>query len=242
MNQKFEFTTLDRKKVANKDPLQDKAAFKSIFGSLKEDLLQSQELLKTREAAAADAREQEVRKELEARFPLHYKTGYEEGYAKGFQAAKTADEAMQQQLVQTCEKIASSIPALIQELEKHWKSQLDDTVTIARHIAEKVIGATPEERFFVAIEKMLNEQMPLFIEAEKLKIKINPSLVALLQSKINMIANHAHFSGKCMIVGAPDIAAGDCHLEWDGGSVRKNRENLLKMIDTVCEQVTHSVS
>lgn len=241
-NQKFEFTTLDPKKVANRAVAEEQKAFKSIFGSLKEDLLQSQELLRSREEAAAQAREKLVREELQAQFPLYQKAGYEEGYAKGFAAAKAEDEMLQKQLLQTLEKISAELPSMTEKLEMQLTSQLADTVSIARYIAGKVIGATPDDRFFVAIEQILAEQLPSLAEAEKLKIKIHSSHVPLLQLRLSHIANNAHFTGKCIITGSNDVAPGDCVLEWEGGVIKKSKESLLKMIDTVCEHVTHSVS
>ncbi len=239
---KFEFATLDRKKVANSEGSRDKAAFKSLFASLKEDLLQSQELLRSREEAAANARESAIRAELEAQLPLHHKAGYEEGYTKGFAAAKSNDDQLQKQLLQTVEKIATNLESITHQLEQKLKAQLKETITLARYIAAKVIGATPDDRFFVSIEQMLLEQLPLLIETESLRIQIHSSLLPLLQLRLDDISRSVNFIGNIRIQGVSHLQPGDCLLEWDGGSLEKSRESLQKAIDTVCEQVAHGVS
>ena len=58
-----------------------------------------QELLRSREEAAADLREQAVRKELEAQFSVHHNNGYEQGYAKGFAAARSAESLFLKRLI-----------------------------------------------------------------------------------------------------------------------------------------------
>ena len=241
-NSKFEYATLDRKNVANQDSNAEKPAFKSIFSSLREDLLQSQELLRSREEAAANIREQEIRKEVEVQFQTHHKMGFEEGYAKGFAAKQSEHDTLQQSMLNSIQSIQTQLSLLISQQEKQIQASIKESISLAKVIAKKVIGRTPSSEFFDTIESCLLAQIPQLIESERLKISVHTSLVAPLKENLASIMEKTHFSGKCIITASSEMQEGDCLIEWEGGAIKKNRESLEKMIDTICEQASHSVS
>lgn len=241
-NSKFEFTTLKTANVANTTKISERPAFKSIFSSLKEDLLQSQELLKSREEAAANARELRVRTELEAQFPLHHKAGFEEGYAKGFEAKQTQQEKEQALLSKTMSNIEQQLASLCSKETSQKHTQLKESISLAKLIATKLIGHAGEAAFFQSIEQLLLEKLPQFTDEDVLKLSVCPALLAPLKQEMSLIKEKAHFTGKLKLHADDSMQPGDCLLEWQGGAIKKNRKTMEEMIDTICEQVSHSVS
>ena len=52
-------------------------------------------------------------------------------------------------------------------------------------------------------------------------VRVNDALYELAQEKLAAIARQTGFDGRLLIMAEPDIAIGDCRIEWaDGGMMR----------------------
>ena len=52
-------------------------------------------------------------------------------------------------------------------------------------------------------------------------VRINDALYAQAQTKLAEIAREIGFDGRLLVLAEPDIAVGDCRIEWaDGGMMR----------------------
>ena len=61
-------------------------------------------------------------------------------------------------------------------------------------------------------------------------IRVNDSLHEFARDRINEIAQHRGFEGRLVVLAEPEIAPGDCRIEWaDGGLTRDKTatDNLI---------------
>jgi flagellar assembly protein FliH len=60
------------------------------------------------------------------------------------------------------------------------------------------------------------------VAAPHIVVRVNEGLYAAAREKIEDIARAHAFGGRLVALGEPDIAAGDCRIEWADGGVRRD--------------------
>jgi flagellar assembly protein FliH len=54
-------------------------------------------------------------------------------------------------------------------------------------------------------------------------VRVDAALAAQAQDKLSAIARERGFEGRLVVLGEPEIAPGDCRIEWADGGVARDR-------------------
>ena len=143
-----------------------------------------------------------------------FRRGYDEGQgAVEAQAARQlADEAGR--LASAAQGILAALDADRLRVEKEAAAL---AMSIAKKLAETLIAQEPQAEVVALIEDCLG---PLR-QAPHIVIRVQESDADAIKAEADRIAHERGFAGRLVVLGEPDLAQGDCRIEWaDGGIIR----------------------
>lgn len=144
--------------------------------------------------------------------------GYRNGFAAGQEEA-ASDSA--RRLAVAMESIAHSLSLLargLSSVELRVEAEaVEVAVATGRKLAEALIAREP----FAEIETLAKGCFRELVNTPHVVVRLNDALYAEAQAKLADIARETGFDGRLLILAEPDIAIGDCRIEWaDGGMIR----------------------
>jgi flagellar assembly protein FliH len=172
-------------------------------------------LLSEHQAAVADSRQQ--------------------GYREGFAAAQAEVFASAQRGMTTAlERIANGIAGLAAEL-KRTQAQIEaDAVSVAVAVATKLSSVLIAREPLAEITSLAAECLRHLSAAPHVVIRVNEAIYAEAREKLEALVQAQGFGGRLVVLAAPEIAAGDCRIEWaDGGVVRERAATEAAIADAV---------
>jgi flagellar assembly protein FliH len=144
--------------------------------------------------------------------------GYRNGFTAGQQEA--AGETARR-LAVAMEGIAHSLSILARGLSAVELRVEAEAVGVAvatgRKLADSLIAREP----FAEIEALARDCFRELVNTPHAVVRINDALYEQAQTKLAEIARQTGFDGRLLVLAEPEIAVGDCRIEWaDGGMTR----------------------
>jgi flagellar assembly protein FliH len=119
------------------------------------------------------------------------------------------------------ERIAATMERTTQALggiQRHMESQ---AIQLATAIARKLAPALVTREPMAEIEALAAECFGQILSAPHVIVRINEALLDTTRQRVEEIARNRGYEGRLVVIGEPDIAVGDCKIEWaDGGIIR----------------------
>jgi flagellar assembly protein FliH len=165
---------------------------------------------RSREKAATAA---EVAQKIAAAEARAYRDGFDAG-----QREAQAESARRTALALEEIKIGlQGIGARFAGIETRMETE---AVEVAVAVARKLCGALVAAEPLGEITGLVAECFSHLVATPHLVVRINDQLYDLAHQKIEHLAKASGFQGRLVILAEPDIATGDCRIEWaDGGVV-----------------------
>jgi flagellar assembly protein FliH len=144
------------------------------------------------------------------------------GYRKGFTAGQQeAASESARRLAIAMESVAHSLSLLTRGLSavevRVEAEAVEVAVATGRKLAETLIAREP----FAEIEALALDCFRELVATPHVVVRVNDALYEQAQVKLAAIARETGFDGRLLVMAEPDIAVGDCRIEWaDGGMMR----------------------
>lgn len=143
-----------------------------------------------------------------------YRNGQAAAEAKLQADAKRNSAALLTKLVAGIEEMQRGFTTLEARLESE---AIEVAAAVARKLAPALIAREP----FAEIGALLRECFRHLVGAPHVVVRINDALYAEAETTLAGIARERGFDGRLVVLAEPDIAPGDCRIEWaDGGVIR----------------------
>jgi flagellar assembly protein FliH len=144
------------------------------------------------------------------------------GFKAGFEAgAQGADATAAKQLAAAAGALGDRVAALAAAVDDMRKSTLSEAVDLAAAIAGKLASSFVSARPTGEIEALVRECLATLDSVPHLVIRCHTELADAVRSIATQHIETSGFGGRLVVMGDPEIALGDCRLEWvDGGLVR----------------------
>jgi flagellar assembly protein FliH len=91
-------------------------------------------------------------------------------------------------------------------------------VAVARKLAPALIAREP----FAEISALASECFRQLIAAPHVAVRVNDALYATTKEKLDDIARAKSFEGRLVVLAEPEIAVGDCRIEWADGGINRD--------------------
>jgi flagellar assembly protein FliH len=157
--------------------------------------------------------------------------GRDEGQREGRAAAEVkAQERIAEEAGRLTAAARSILAVLDAERLRVERDALDLAVLTASRLAEVLVSREPTAE----IEALLKACLAPLAKAPHLVVRLQADHVERLKPELDRLAREAGFAGRLVVLGEPDIAVGDCRIEWaDGGLVRDRAAIQARVIDLI---------
>jgi flagellar assembly protein FliH len=176
---------------------------------------------KTRERPATPAEVAQKMAAAESR-------GYRDGYDAGQREAKAESD---RRAALALEEIGIGIEAIARRfagIETRMETEaVDVAVAVARKLCSELISAEP----LGAITGLVSDCFSHLVSTPHLVVRINDALYEAACEQIERLAKRSGFEGRLVILAEPEIATGDCRIEWADGGVVLERDAIEAKIN-----------
>jgi flagellar assembly protein FliH len=143
--------------------------------------------------------------------------GYRDGFDAGQREAKAESD---RRAALALEEIGIGIEVIVKRfagIETRMETEaVDVAVAAARKLCSELIAAEP----LGAITGLVSDCFSHLVSTPHLVVRLNDTLYEAACEQIERLAKRSGFEGRLVILAEPEIATGDCRIEWaDGGVV-----------------------
>ncbi|HZT87300.1 MAG TPA: FliH/SctL family protein [Stellaceae bacterium] len=179
--------------------------------------------------AAADARNAALAQAIaEAR-----EEGLREGYARGLQ--ETADSAAAREAA-ALEDLAGALDRLLTQAEADALARERDAVRLALTAARRIVPVLARTTGFAEIEAVVADSLRRAMDEPRLVLRVSEDWFDAARQRVEPLAREAGFAGRVIVLSDPDLAAGDCRVEWADGGAERNAARLWRDIESAVAQ------
>jgi flagellar assembly protein FliH len=142
---------------------------------------------------------------------------YRDGYDAAQREAKVESDRRGALALEEIRLAMQGILARFAGVERRMETEaVDVAVAVARKLCSQLISAEP----LGEITALVSDCFSHLVATPHLVVRINDSLYEAARDKIERHAAQSGFQGRLVILAEPEIATGDCRIEWaDGGVV-----------------------
>ena len=145
-------------------------------------------------------------------------TGYRNGIAVA-EAQALADTGRLTALAM--ERMASAFGSLDQALRAVEAKLEAEAVEVAVAVGRKLAPALIAREPLAEIAALAGDCFRQIVAAPHVVVRVNDALYAAARDRLEELLRSSGFEGRLVVLAEPDIAAGDCRIEWaDGGVIR----------------------
>jgi flagellar assembly protein FliH len=149
------------------------------------------------------------------------------GYRAGYEAARHEAKAeSDRRAALALEEIGISIRAIASRfstIEERMETEaVDVALSVARKLCAEMIAAEP----LTEVMALVSDCFRHLTSTPHIVVRINDALYDAARAQIEQLAKRNGFEGKLVILAEPDIATGDCKIEWADGGVTLDRATI----------------
>jgi flagellar assembly protein FliH len=142
------------------------------------------------------------------------------GFRNGFAAAKVQTE---QHAAAALERIAAGLGELgrgLAAIEARLESEaVEVAVAVARKLAPELVAREP----FAEIAALAADCFRHLVAAPHVVVRINDGLHEHAREELEKTARGTGYEGRLVVLAEPEIAPGDCRIEWADGGLKRDR-------------------
>ena len=142
---------------------------------------------------------------------------YRNGYDTAQREARAENDRRTAQALEEVATGIKGVAARFAAIEDRMETEaIDVAIAVARKICSALIAAEP----LGEVHALVSDCFSQLVATPHLVVRINDSLYEAARERIERKAKQSGFEGRLVILAEPDIATGDCKIEWaDGGVV-----------------------
>jgi flagellar biosynthesis/type III secretory pathway protein FliH len=162
---------------------------------------------------------------------------YEEGYSKGYISAKSAEAEIEKQIQVILGDINIKLVAVSEAVKARNNQNIKEMANLVIRIARKVAGEALKLDPYSEIESIIRESLPLLFDEPAISIAVSPDIMANIETRIKNIMENEGFKNIIEINANSALSLGSCEIQWNGGGLRSNKDELWAQIEKLCETV-----
>jgi flagellar assembly protein FliH len=154
------------------------------------------------------------------------------GYRNGFAAAEQEGTvASARLLAQALERIGQELETLARGLTGVEARLEAEAVDVAVAVAKKLAPELLARESFAEVAALVTDCFRQLIATPHVVVRINDKLYDQACEQLDKIAKRLGFDGRLVVLAEPDIAAGDCRIEWADGGVTRDAAKASDVIN-----------
>jgi len=179
-------------------------------------------------AAPDKSRERPTQAEMAQRIAAAEQRAYRDGFDAGQREAKAESDRRTALALEEIKIGMQGIAARFAGIETRMETEaVDVAVAVARKLCSELIAAEP----LGEIVGLIKDCFSHLVSTPHLVVRINASLYESAREGIERLAKQSGFEGRLVILAEPEVATGDCRIEWADGGVVLDRAAIDAKID-----------
>jgi flagellar assembly protein FliH len=147
-----------------------------------------------------------------------------QGYRNGFQAAEAEMRAdTTRRLAAVLEQMSGMLEAVAQGLSGIESRLEAEAVDVAFAVGRKLAPALIAREPLAEIDALVSENFRHLVASPHIAVRVGEALYEPARERLEAVAVQCGFTGRLLILADPDIAEGDCRVEWADGGVTRDR-------------------
>jgi flagellar assembly protein FliH len=176
---------------------------------------------RTRDKAASAA---EIAQKIAAAEAAAYQAGFDAGQRE----AKAESDRRVALAMEEIRIGVQGIAARFGNIEAKMETEaVEVAVAVARKLCAELVAREPLGEIIALVKDCFSH----LVATPHLVVRINDALYDDARDKIERLAKQSGFEGRLVILAEPDIATGDCRIEWADGGVVLERGAIAAKID-----------
>jgi len=144
--------------------------------------------------------------------------GFRDGYAAA-ESEKVAEA--ERRTAAAFEQIGDGLDKMVRGLGAIEARLEAEAVEVAFAVASKLAPALLEREPLTEIIALASDCLRHLAAAPHVAVRVHDSLHAAARERLEALARDRGFEGRLIVIADPDVAPGDCRMDWaDGGLVR----------------------
>lgn len=153
---------------------------------------------------------------------------YRRGFAEAQADAKVeSDRRIASALERIADGIAEAGKTLTAVETRLECEAVEVAVAVSRKLAPALIAREP----FAEIAALASDCFRQLVAAPHIVVRIHDALYAAAREKLEQIVRARGFEGRLVVLAEPEIAPGDCRIEWADGGVNRDSAAAEAAID-----------
>jgi flagellar assembly protein FliH len=166
--------------------------------------------------------------------------GFRDGFTQAekeavAQAERSMAEA-QQHMAQTFDRIGGTLAQLAGQLTEIEKRMETEAVEVALAVGRKLSAGLVNREPFAEIAALAAECFKQLVTTPHVVVRVNDALLDTARTRLEEIARTRGFEGRLVVIAEPEIAGGDCKIEWADGGVTRDSEAVQNAITEAVER------
>jgi flagellar assembly protein FliH len=161
--------------------------------------------------------------------------GYSRGFAQGQAASKAETE---QRAAAALERIAATLETLDGSLAAVEARLETEAVAVAVAVARKLAPALVAREPFAEVSALASNCFRHLVATPHVVVRVHDSLHETARQKLDDIVRECGLASRLVVLAEPEIAPGDCRIEWADGGITRDGAATARAID---EAVTRYV-
>jgi len=158
---------------------------------------------------------------------------YRDGFDAGQREAKAESDRRTALALEEIKIAMQGIAARFAGVETRMETEaVDVAVAVARKLCSAMIADEP----LGEVTGLVADCFSHLVATPHLVVRVNESLYEAAREKIERLAKPSGFQGRLVILAEPDVATGDCRIEWADGGVVLERAAIEAKIDELVER------
>jgi len=142
---------------------------------------------------------------------------------KGYTDAQTdAAAEANRRIANALERIAVHLGQAIDSLTAIETRLECEAVEVAVAVARKLAPALLAQEPFAEISALASDCFRELVASPHIAVRVNDAIYAAAREKLDDIVRARNFAGRLVVLAEPDIAVGDCRIEWADGGIQRD--------------------
>ena len=174
------------------------------------------------------SRDRPTQAEMAEKIAAAEQRAYRDGFDAGQREAQAESDRRTALALEEIRLGMQGVAAGFAGIETRMETEaVDVAVAVARKLCDSLIAAEP----LGEITALVKDCFSHLVSTPHLVVRINASLYEVAREGIERMAKQSGFEGRLVILAEPEIATGDCRIEWADGGVVLDRAAIDAKID-----------
>ena len=195
------------------------------------------------ESSEVDAIQEEIEEIIPTFSKEELDRAKEEGIQQGRdEALKDLEGSLQQKLSETMQTVETKLVDIANEQALQNEERARNAVAIASVMMRKLFPALNMKNAMDEINHMIAQAIKKTSGGTSIVFHVSDQIKADVEKKISEMAELSGRDIEFKVVGSSDTVLGDCKIEWSGGGLERDQNQMWNEIDEIIERNIGSIA